>query len=440
MYSTILTLIILVSQGLILAGPAAVGLIPARFTSATAHLTALGTGLLSFPQTPQSRLFDLDHELFSLLSNLRDLCAPRRSPGSRRARPLGVEHLEDRQMLSVSQITSAFGPRTAAGQAGAESNWLDTDPAFQATEKLDSDTLAYGFWTYEQRPVESWQNFRTTVARLQSENPQMKVLAYLGSPSYATNGTFHWVDRLPGDASDEVGRYDDYQRWAREVALLIAEFPIVKGILLDDFSVDMQRDAAINKPFTPQYVESVRTTGRDIAPEFRVEAIEYLSAISAYDAKRFERGLDAVHFFYRHYGETADRIDPNADRIGIEIDMFHRAFSANELSPLATIYRLSDKAARKGDVVSVQATVDLKSVPSDLVIAHFDTIVPAAGSVGWVQKRISFDGKIVYDSDLAADSAEVQTVTIPASQLQSLRASGKTYGGREAGALGHAGL
>jgi hypothetical protein len=329
-------------------------------------------------------------------------------------------------MMSVTQITSAFGPRTAAGQAAAESNWLDTDPAFLSTQKLDSDTLAYGFWTYEDRPVESWQNFRTTVARLQSEHPEMKVLAYLGSPLYAVDETFHWVDRLPGDASNEVGRYDDYHRWAQEVALLSIEFPIVKGILIDDFNADMSRDASIDKPFTPEYVESFRATGRSIAPGFRVETIEYLQAISAYDAKRFENALDAVHFVYRHYGETADRIDPNPDRIGIEIDMFRRAYSANELSPLATIYRLSNTKARKGDVVSVQATIDLNSVTSDIVIANFDTIAPSAASTGWIQKQISFDGKIVYTSDLAADSVDVQTVTIPASQIQSLRASGKT--------------
>ncbi len=426
MYSSLLSLIILTSQATNFPRPELIGPIPPFLSAATGHLIAQTRGPDGPSQSTHSRPVAQDNELHTFFSNFADELVGRRSNAPRRAKTLAVERLEDRHLMSVTQITSAFGPRTAAGQAAAESNWLDTDPAFQATEKLDSETLAYGFWTYEDRPVDSWQNFRTTVARLQSENPQMKVLAYLGSPLYAVDETFHWVDRLPGDASDEVGRYDDYHRWAREVALLSIEFPIVKGILIDDFNADMSRDAGINKVFTPEYVESFRATGRSIAPDFRVESIEYLPAISAYDAKRFENALDAVHFVYRHFLETADRIDPNPDRIGIEIDMFRRAFSANELSPLATVYHPSTAKARKGDVVSVQATIDLNSLHSDLIIAHFDTIAPSAGSTGWVQKRILFDGNVVYDADLAADSLDVQTVTIPASQLQALRASGKT--------------
>jgi hypothetical protein len=359
--------------------------------------------------------------MFSFLSQRS---GRKRSAAFARRPQLGIEALEERQMLSVGHITSAIGPRTAAEQQAEPSDWISTDQAHMASAKLDGNRLSYGFWTQEERPIEAWRNFRDVVARLQADRPEMEVYAYVGSPRYAKNGTFRWSDNVPGDAANEVGRYDDYKRWAQEIATLSLEFPIVKGILFDDFDADMQRDNGGRGVFTPAYVESIRAAGRSIAPNFRLEAIQYLTAISAYDAKRFERGLDAVHFFYRH-GEGPGGIDVDPDRIADEIEMFSRAYSATDASPLATIYRLSDKKASKGDSVSVQATIDLNQVQSELVIAHFDTIRDTPSSVGFVYRRVSFNDVVVYEGDLAASAMEVQKVTITADQIAALKAKGK---------------
>jgi hypothetical protein len=187
----------------------------------------------------------------------------------------------------------------------------------------------------------------------------------------------------------------------------------------------MQRDDGIDKPFSPDYVSQIRTAGRQISQGFRVEAIQYLQTITAYDARRFENYLDAVHFFYRHSTGNSDEIDGDPDRIAAEIEMFARAYSPWDLSPLATIYHPSSQAAKVGDVVTVAATVDLATIHSDLVIAHFDSIAPSAASRGWVQRTIKFDGSVVYDADIADDSLDVHTVTIPAAQIDALRASGQ---------------
>jgi hypothetical protein len=360
--------------------------------------------------------------LESLISQMKQQFSQRNpSRASQHGARLGLERLEERALFSVGHTTSSFGahPPTVP-QAISPSN----DRAFAALEQLDADTLAYGFWTLEDRSTQSWKDFRTVVSNLQATHPEMEVLAYVGAPSYAGNERFTWEEHLSNEAATDVGRYDDYQRWSREVALLSLEYPIVKGILFDDFSWDMQRDDGITKAFTPAYVESIRQTGRGIAPEFRLEAIQYLQTISAYDAKRFENGLDGVHFFYRHSGESAQVIDPNPDRIATEIEMFRRAYSPDEASPLATIYRPSTKSAKAGDVVSVQATIDLDQVHSDLVIAHYDNIAPLQSSVGWVDRAISFGGDVIYRQDIAADSLDVHEITVTKAQLDAMRAKG----------------
>ena len=367
----------------------------------------------------------MDCAIMSLVARLMKLLAPSECVTERLHASLGFEQLEDRQMLSVGHTTSFFRSEEASSPIVdyvlPDSRALDLDRAYDALTQLDGDTLAYGFWIEEDRSPRSWSDFRAVVARLQTDRPELEVLAYVGSPAYAGNGTFAWV---AGDPSDDVGRYTDYVRWSREVAQLGLEFSIVKGILLDDFSADMQRDAGIlNKVFTPEYVTAVRAAGQSTLPGFRVEAVEYLSAISAYDAQRFEGRLDAVHFFYRHV--DAQRTDADPDRIAGEIEMFHRAYSTSTLSPLATIYRPSTRPAKVGDVVSVEATLDLDEIHTDLVVAHFDTVSPSAAAHGWVQKTIVFGDQVVYDADLADDSVGVQSITIPAAQIAALRASGR---------------
>ncbi len=360
----------------------------------------------------------------SLATWLTKLVAPSRRSAVRRQASLGFESLEDRQLLSVGHTVSFFRAEEASSPIVdyvlADSRALDVDRAYDALTQLGGDTLAYGFWTEEERSPQSWSDFRSMVARLQAERPELEVLAYVGSPAYAGNGTFTWV---AGDPSDDVGRYTDYVRWSQEVAQLGLEFPIVKGILLDDFSADMQRDAGIDKVFTPEYVTAIHEAGQSILPGFRVEAVEYLSAISAYDAKRFEGRLDAVHFFYRHV--DAQRTDADPDRIVGEIEMFQRAYSTSTLSPLATIYHPSNQRATAGDVVSVEATLDLDAISTDLVVAHFDTVPLSAASRGWVQKTIRFDGEVIYDADLADDSVGVHAITISAAKIAALRASGR---------------
>jgi hypothetical protein len=366
----------------------------------------------------------MDCAIMSLTTWLMKFAARSRRYKERRHSNLSFELLEDRQLLSVGHTTSFFRSEDASSPIVdyvlPDTRALDVNRAYDALTRLGGDTLAYGLWTEEERSPQSWSDFRSAVARLQAERPELEVLAYVGSPAYAGSGTFTWV---AGDPSDDVGRYTDYVRWSREVAQLGREFPIVTGILLDDFSTDMQRDAGLNKVFSPEYVTAIRDAGQSILPEFRVEAVEYLSAISAYDAQRFEGRLDAVHFFYRHV--DGQRTDADPDRIAGEIEMFQRAYSVSTLSPLATIYRPSNQRAQAGDVVTVEATLDLDAISTDLVVAHFDTVPSSAASRGWVQKTILFDGKVIYDADLADDSVGVHTITIPAAQIAALRASGR---------------
>src|SRR3990172_6654622 len=179
----------------------------------------------------------LDRVLTALFSLAGRKLAPLRSRAVQRQAELGVEQLEDRNLLSVGQIASFFRADEASSPivdyVVPATRTLDVDRAYSALEELDGDTLAYGFWTQAERSTESWHDFRTVVARLQTDHPEMEVLAYIGSPLYAGDGSFCWEDHAAAEPCEDAGRYDDYERWAREAAFTSLEFPIVKGILLD---------------------------------------------------------------------------------------------------------------------------------------------------------------------------------------------------------------
>ena len=314
------------------------------------------------------------------------------------------------------QYTSGVG----AGAVGE--NWLSTDAAYGRLRQLGANVLAHGFWTKEDRPFPGWDGFIEVLERMQREAPNTKVLAYIGSPSYATTENFVW------DSGE--GEYIDYERWAEEVATLSLTYTNLIGIALDDFNSDAQLDDNITgKVFTPSYMDSVKAAGVAINSEFKIAAVVYIQGLSANITKRFENSLDTIHYFYRHF-PSEDAVDINPERIRDEITMASRCCRNDVVSQLASIQRISTLSAAIGNFASVEATINLEDVVGDLVVCYFENTKINVPDQGYVVKKISFGGDLLVDEDIAisdtAGELEVKKVTIPASTIADLLVEGPT--------------
>lgn len=307
------------------------------------------------------------------------------------------------------------------GQGAIGENWLLDDAVYGRLRQLGANVLAHGFWTKEDRPFPGWAGFIEVLERMQREAPDTKILAYIGSPAYAGTENFVW--------NSGEGEYNDYERWAEEVATLSLTYPNLIGITLDDFNSDAQLDDHASKIFTPGYMEDIKAAGVAINPEFKMAAVVYIPGMSVNTVKRFENSLDIIHFFYRHY-PSEDAVDTNPGRIRDEITMSSRCCRSDIPSQLASIQRISTLSAVAGNFASVQATINLGDVVGDLVICYFENTRLNIPDQGYVVKKISFAGELLVNEDIAISDTvgemDVKKVTVTAATIAELLEDGPT--------------
>jgi hypothetical protein len=298
-------------------------------------------------------------------------------------------------------------------------NRLKVDEMYPNLLQLKSDYFAFGFWTEEERSIHQWEDFRKVLTYLQSDRPSISLYLYVGSPEYAEDKNFCWDTSITGDQCQHRSKYTDYIRWAKEAASLHHEFPMVKGILIDDFIYSLSLYDSDSKLFTPDYLDEIRTKGKSIYADFRLETIWYLSGITAFHSIRAKNHIDGVHFFYRHIDDDS-RKDLDSDRIVNELSMFTQAF---EEHGLITISRDPDKPAIAGEVVT--ATGTQVSGSGDLFLGYWDNLYSKDGysSYGWVNVKIYYDNKLVFVQDIMGGERDntVKTITIPAAFVAQAR-------------------
>lgn len=355
----------------------------------------------------------------------------RRPPAASPGRVLRMEQLAERNLLSaggLGQVTSFFRPDERADEivsyVNLANDTLHFDEAVSAIEQLETDYVAYGLWAVEDRSTQAWQDFHNVAAHFQVARPETELYAYIGTPHYGAGKRFCWEMHAAGEPCESPGDYSDYVTWAAEVAQLGVDYPIVKGILLDDFSNTTQHQLSPDGRPMADYLLDVRAAGREFLDGFRVDAVYYLEGLSAYDAQRYSQSLDAVHFYYFHVDGNGNDLNP--ERMQVEVEMFERAYSRSPTSPLATLHRPPQTPANPGDVTAVETDLNLAGISGPIEIAHFDTIDQNTSNLGWITKRILLDGQLIAQHDAAADPLEVHTTTISFEQIEDLRTNGNS--------------
>lgn len=319
---------------------------------------------------------------------------------------------------TIGHISSFFKqserPSPIIDYVDNQTNQIKIDDIYPNLLQLKSNYFSFGFWATEDRTIYAWGNFIKLLSQLQKDRPDISLYIYVGSPEYAKEKSFCWDELPTNEQCQQKSNYDNYIRWAEKVATLNKKFPIVKGLLIDDFIYSLSTDDSDSKIFTSAYLDQIRGRGKGIYPDFRLETVWYLPAITAYHAKRVSGHLDSVHFFYRHYNAT--RFDDNPDRIANEIEMFSRAFSPS-VSPLISVFRQLNKPASEGNKVIVKGLINISEVNNDLSIAYWDNkYTPKRSTLhGWTKIKLYFENQLLLEQDImdGVSDNEIQVFKVP---------------------------
>ncbi|MBA7491016.1 hypothetical protein ES702_01560 [subsurface metagenome] len=132
---------------------------------------------------------------------------------------------------------------------------------------------------------------RTMIPQLMSALKQMGVRDYMHNvwkyshmwddfkllaPECQKAGIRLWLYNVPPSEPPAPKPFEqDYIRWAREVALLMVKYPVIQGMLMDDFNGNTSY-------FTIAKCQQIIDAGRAIAPNFKFIPVAYMGHDSIY--------------------------------------------------------------------------------------------------------------------------------------------------------------
>lgn len=152
-----------------------------------------------------------------------------------------------------------------------------------------------------------------------------------------------WVTLVPPTESKPIAKYSsepfalDYERWAREIALLSIEYPNLVAWSIDDFVHNL-------KFYTPEYLQKILNSASAINPKLPFIPCCYYKQITPSFVENYRHLLHGVLFPYRAESHTANLQD--AEYVGMEIDKL-RAMFGKEFPVFLDVYATAH--SRLGD-------------------------------------------------------------------------------------------
>lgn len=166
-------------------------------------------------------------------------------------------------------------------------------------------------WTDKMYP-NAWNEFKQMASEFQKAN--INLWLYLTPPTEGVPEPFG----------------DNYVQWALECAKLAKKYPVVKGIVIDDF------DQNISK-FTPEYCKQMMENARTVAPDLALLVVHYYRFKSAINQHVKAGVIDGVVFPYfskplnhRNTTQLAEQIM----EIRSDLDKSQKAGGINKHLPL----------------------------------------------------------------------------------------------------------
>jgi|GEM_PF-1182253 len=152
----------------------------------------------------------------------------------------------------------------------ADNGGTDIPRLVAALKKMHAKDYMHQIW----KDGNSWQDFQ------------------LMAPEFQKAGIRLWLYLVPPSEppAPEPFKYD-YVKWAIECANLAKEYPVIRGICIDDFNGNVSK-------FTPSYCKQMMNAARRITPHLALLAVSYYGYYANIAPHVKKRAIDGVVFPY----------------------------------------------------------------------------------------------------------------------------------------------
>ncbi len=190
-------------------------------------------------------------------------------------------------------------------------------------------------------------------------------------PMAAERGIKVWVSVMPPSmAPPTLSHFSepfrlDYDRWAREIALLSARNPNLVAWSIDDFSTNLDR-------LSPADVKRWKTITSRINPKLAfVPVVYYRKGIGDFAERGYSKVVDGILFPYRH--ESASRYDvSDASAVAGELRNLRKALGKTPIVLMVYSSRVGKLSAAETDYVARVASAGRMFADGVQIFRHPD--------------------------------------------------------------------
>lgn len=163
---------------------------------------------------------------------------------------------------------------------------VDRQKLLKELEDIQANTYNWLVWT----KTTDWDDLKLFLPQAQKKNIRV------------------WVTLVPPSESKPIAKYSsepyglDYERWAREIALLSLKYPNLVAWSIDDFAHNL-------KFYTPDYLGKVLANAADVNPALAFIPCVYYKQITPSFVEAYKSFFHGILFPYRAESHTANLTD-----------------------------------------------------------------------------------------------------------------------------------
>jgi hypothetical protein len=190
----------------------------------------------------------------------------------------------DHEPSATQNLKGILG--TYANPPRMKNERVDRQKLLKELEDIQANTYNWLVWT----KTTDWDDLKLFLPQAQKKNIRV------------------WVSLVPPSESKPIAKYSsepyglDYERWAREIALLSLKYPNLVAWSIDDFAHNL-------KFYTPEYLGKVLANAADVNPALAFIPCVYYKQITPSFVEAYKSFFHGILFPYRAESHTANLTD-----------------------------------------------------------------------------------------------------------------------------------
>lgn len=190
----------------------------------------------------------------------------------------------DHEPMAKQNLEGILG--TYANPPRLKNERVDRQKLLKELEDIQANTYNWLVWT----KTTDWDDLKLFLPQAQKKNIRV------------------WVTLVPPSESKPIAKYSsepyglDYERWAREIALLSVKYPNLVAWSIDDFAHNL-------KFYTPEYLGKVLANASEVNPALAFIPCVYYKQITPSFVEAYKSFFHGILFPYRAESHTANLTD-----------------------------------------------------------------------------------------------------------------------------------